>query len=677
MPDYDYEIRELKKEIAELRKLTPTPELEYPTVCELPFRYDPLSIRVRDLKPSSKVPDSFRFDMNDPVEKKMAEEVELLRQKREAAKKAYFNQLNSAIYGRQMALENKIKALEKCAELEKQKTYSLEDRTHEKQRILREVADQSLRKSRDEFERSASDEAYPKAHQAYINKLEDYYAKALEHRRRKQAEEAERAKRIKVHVPRESHYYRATGSGEKFEAYEISKLGHYEYLVARRTHNTFRALGTFAYVDVGAWFGTRHEFVLIHCVPNGMKATYTIVYCEWDEKGHMLAPKTTGDTLINEFLQHELFIHRIEIKAIEKHTCYRKKFVSRLKSERASQRLYLFIGDLHLTLINKHTPVSSYKDLPGRLRTGKAAQWAAYKEDVERDWKGVFRAYVGWVTALADNPVFHWIWKKYILDGDIFGQAAFPLIDLLLRLKQWPKQGQLVLGQIGDMYEHWIGLECLFVDKKDGKVHLKPKYKGQKTISIIKKWIQLTNESHTYVRVPAHDIPFQYLDYNRSLKNVQGAETVCLPKLFHDRSMNKRVLISGNHDCYIRGLSDLGELSDAKYASGTAPMPPTQTHACHDGIWMEHGHICDDYNRDGDAEDGHHTTQAAWVEKQLIRELDGKQFKLLGKRKMHVTDGARRYLEHFNSEDTKHLEVFVMGHTHIPYHATVHVDRGI
>jgi hypothetical protein len=234
---------------------------------------------------------------------------------------------------------------------------------------------------------------------------------------------------------------------------------------------------------------------------------------------------------------------------------------------------------------------------------------------------------------------------EFLSKRDLFqSRLSIPaLIEFLRLIRQTPFARQIDLTQVGDLYELWMGRDCLFKRKSQGPPGValtKPNADVE-----VADWICETHEIHEEV--------FEEFD-------------LCKESL---GSVN---FLHGNHDSYL-SVPDVvsssnfliglrSGLIDPPHSFWCRPMRksvvyPREASGClsSDGVFIEHGQRCDQFNGDG-IQDGHSKTQSAGGGfGTILMEFDSTR------RPSFVTAAATLWLK-----SQKAFGCYVMGHTHRP-----------
>lgn len=302
-------------------------------------------------------------------------------------------------------------------------------------------------------------------------------------------------------------------------------------------------------------------------------------------------------------------------------------------------RIYLFLGDLHLPIVTQthHSPLPNGRLLGDRISFSNIdAMFQAHL----RCWSvmlqhGILASY-GRASHVGISPGN---WLSLYYDADIFGNAAPALYQFLTLLEGWSGT-PIHFFQVGDMFEFWIGLQCLFQEDTTG--HNVILHNQATSLTIVREWVASVNRSFSV-----------------------GQQSL-LGKL-HNLSVPHKTWIYGNHDNYMRVLTAPGT------RTGTDP-PRRMMNFFQHGVQVEHGHFGDEYNIDGELS-GWEITQLAYVERR-VRHIQSLWDAISGStRNIMLGRGVNRYLHHRPSgQAASNMKAFVMAHTHSPYMTNVVVS---
>jgi len=215
--------------------------------------------------------------------------------------------------------------------------------------------------------------------------------------------------------------------------------------------------------------------------------------------------------------------------------------------------------------------------------------------------------------------------------ADIFQNAGGDLAEFIRKLLEYRRESGSIpvrLIQLGDLYDFWIGLKRGF-DTIDPEVM----YNRSAAQHFVDFW---RNET---------------IHYNRA-----GGP---IDMLLNSTQELNPVFVYGNHDNY-RATSLWSPTKDPDHFSAT-------------GIWAEHGHQDDEFNRDSSADIGWALTQLAFFAPNVraveepLKNAKAWAWGDLGERLTAIRRAARICRE----KDPR--KVYVMGHTHEPILRLVHV----
>ncbi len=331
----------------------------------------------------------------------------------------------------------------------------------------------------------------------------------------------------------------------------------------------------------------------------------------------------------------------------------------------------IFLGDMHAPVAtspaNAHILEGGNEMLRGRLEVSNSdMHWL---RSIALDPWPVLAGKVGkrildnqkdlqWEQTTSRESVDNWL-RLYHVEGqrtaDIFQDAGKDLrafIDALADFHQntWP----LELVQLGDLFDLWLGFQRAFGEKL-GKTPALDNLHGQ-ALDFARFWVE------------------------RSLfETDQGPHLVHLLTLGERAGKNRQTgaplrttFIHGNHDNYLKHGG--GKLIEVPSGHEHAGMKINAFHLpsfeARTGLWAEHGHQPDSFNRDENPSSGHQLTQAAFFQPD-VRNFegpagwatsmgDGKGIQRV-KSIRHALD--RCLLKHMDSGQPCR-GVYVMGHTH-------------
>lgn len=390
--------------------------------------------------------------------------------------------------------------------------------------------------------------------------------------------------------------------------------------VARHCGNTFGQGEMFVYLDVGRWGGDQRQFGVVF----GDGSVTSVLLCAWHEEGGQRRIQFPP-TPVRGFLGDPGLRGKVEVLSF---------FQGPLPVDTRGT-IYVLLGDLHLPLIDARTPASEVAEVPERL-VGSA--WNRMDRALPSELLDVARG-TGFSLsdAVTETPTEMTTgrWRELYLRGDIFLDAGPSLEHFLSALQAHCEtpvaaRAPIHLVQLGDMYEHWIGLLRGFRDFPDAVRPIPP---AADRLRQVRTWVARTDRT---ARLPG-----------------SGGRTVSLCDRLHGCRVDERTFLCGNHDNYLRML-----------ASDPAPTDPPRHRRgflLENRLRAEHGHAADEYNRDG-ATRGHLITQYVFL-RRAIREFD------VDRRRTFVAYAAERFGELRGSSDE--FRVFAMAHTHLPWLAPV------
>jgi hypothetical protein len=283
----------------------------------------------------------------------------------------------------------------------------------------------------------------------------------------------------------------------------------------------------------------------------------------------------------------------------------------------------IFLGDMHAPVAtsptNAHIIEGGNEMLRGRLEVSDAdMHWL---RSIAIDPFPVLAGKVGrrildnqkdlqWEQTTSRESVDNWL-RLYHVDGqrtaDIFQDAGNDLrafVDALADFHQntWP----LELVHLGDLFDLWLGFQRAFGGKL-GKTPALDNLHG-KALDFARYWVE------------------------RSLfETDQGPHLVHLLTLGERAGKNRQTdaplrttFIHGNHDNYLKhgGGKPIEVPSGHEHAGmkiNAFHLPSFQERT---GLWAEHGHQPDSFNRDENPSSGHQLTQAAFFQPD-VRRVEG------------------------------------------------------
>lgn len=333
----------------------------------------------------------------------------------------------------------------------------------------------------------------------------------------------------------------------------------------------------------------------------------------------------------------------------------------------------IFLGDLHAPVATSPASAHIVEDgremLRGRLEVSDAdLHWI---RSLAIDPWPLFAGKVGkrildnqrdlqWEQTTTREAVDNWL-RIYHVEGqrsaDIFQDAGKDLrafVDALEDFHQntWP----LELVQLGDLFDLWLGFQRAFGEKL-GKTPAMDNLL-ERTLNFARFWVERT-----------------------LFETDQGPHLVHLLTLGERAGKNRQTgaplrttFIHGNHDNYLKhgsgkpikvpsGREHAGMQINAFHLPSS--LPPERP-----GLWAEHGHQPDSFNRDENPSSGHQLTQAAFFQPD-VRNFEGPAGWATS---MGDGKGIQRVKSIHHALDQcllKHIDtgqpcrgVYVMGHTH-------------
>ncbi len=381
-----------------------------------------------------------------------------------------------------------------------------------------------------------------------------------------------------------------------------------------------RRAGEFLYVDCGRFGGDFRHFAVIYGNPD--EGFGYVALCDFNSglreaqlrtiMDHRFPITRRTETVVNlrDFIIHcggTIMGEGSDFK------CYDLEGID-TRNEEGQPMMYVLLGDLHLPLLHRSTFQSlddAYRRVPERF---SAADFI--EESVSDD-----------------------LWLRLYFDADIFENAANDLDQFISRLESW-RRTPIYLIQVGDMYELWIGLNCLFRDVSEHRVVLREE---EDNLRIIRDWV------------------CNFVD--ASIQVGQEGALQSLTRRLHNCHVDSQKWLLGNHDNYLRVLTA------PEHRRDTDP-PRRFMNFWNNGIHIEHGHQADtSFNRDGETQ-GWHLTQIAFVQRR-VRDLESffseamHRLGLGSRRDTFLEYAAKKYCEH--RQDSPRMTVFGMAHTHDPY----------
>lgn len=293
------------------------------------------------------------------------------------------------------------------------------------------------------------------------------------------------------------------------------------------------------------------------------------------------------------------------------------KYEYLVSNARASDdTIYLFIGDLHLPIVNKYPANLKIETTVFTGRGGADFSRSSNKlvGPTEKNEGQVMSGNYDKLNTSSADQIQQW-YSRY-MGGDIFRGGARDLAsdDLLLfidLLQQSPLRNKVHLIQVGDMYDLWIGLDRYF--EKSNQIQL-----SSGAEEFIDCWIRRANSC-----------------YNALTSKLNGLSSVVAEVSF----------LYGNHDNYL-----------IKHVP--AGIPSRKRAYREKGLFCEHGHRVDAFNCDG-AIEGHKITNKlfayGYVGNVGVRPFDPKR------RPLYTGASSLNFMANPD------FDVYVMAHTHSPY----------
>lgn len=276
----------------------------------------------------------------------------------------------------------------------------------------------------------------------------------------------------------------------------------------------------------------------------------------------------------------------------------------------SEEKVHVILGDLHLPIINRRPATQEHWGEQG----GQFVAWQELVEPQER--MGRYKFDPSRISSVMT-------WYDRYLAGDIFGGAGADLVRFAELLGASRVVDRIHFVQAGDMYDLWIGLERFFDECEAHEVRLHDREYGKgvlKATEFVDYWMGRTAEVNPGV-----------------IKSLHGLK-VCQTWLW------------GNHDCYLAACDLSG-------------VPKRQREYRENGVYIEHGHRCDNCNRDGSVS-GHFFTNLVFTTPSL-REGDP------NRRDYYLTYAALAYVA------KPDFAVYVMGHTHSPFLTRLTIQASI
>ena len=415
--------------------------------------------------------------------------------------------------------------------------------------------------------------------------------------------------------------------------------------VAKKTTQALSSIH-FVYMDVGCWAGsngwTRHrEFGLVfgHSIllcafaktdELGHYASYANPPA-WNAKSGQLDPSSLIDATITrhpdwpkvqELLNNLADCVPKSTLHILGATALASTYVP-VPARGKATPITIFLGDLHAPVAtspsNAHIVEGGNEMLRGRLEVSNDDLHWLFSLAV--DPLPVFARKVGkrildnqkdlqWERTTTRESMDNWL-RLYHVEGqrsaDIFENAGEDLrafVDALADFHQntWP----LELVQLGDLFDLWLGFQRAFGEKM-GKIPALDNLHGR-ALDFARFWVE------------------------RSLfETDQGPHLVHLLTLGERAGKNRQTgaplrttFIHGNHDNYLKhgGGKPIEVPSGREHAGMKINAFHLPSFEKRTGLWAEHGHQPDSFNRDENPNSGHQLTQAAFFQPG-VRAIEG------------------------------------------------------
>ena len=383
---------------------------------------------------------------------------------------------------------------------------------------------------------------------------------------------------------------------------------------------------SFAYMDVGRWGGPAalssssqrtfgivcgFQAALCRFVPDSSRNTPADFMLDGQGKRRDLAINDLIDCLRSANSSIEI------IKAIDSRTPLAPSSVD-------SQTVYVILPDLHLPIVTKKPPEAIFQ-VPGGVLSSPIDSPSFGRLDYRDLNSGQGGKFIpAYATAVR-------LWYDRYLKGDIFGSPTGPAakdLKLFMNLLGACKlKDKIHFVDVGDMYDHWIGLDRFFDATTTDAVRIGDRsfkqLDGTSTTiragNFIDHWVERTNA--------------EFPDLIASMAGV---------------TVGKTSWIFGNHDNYLAAhtpnvLQPLQRIREIRTK----------------GIFIEHGQRADAANRDG-ATDGHDITNQVF-KNPFLRAFDP------FRRPFFTTTPACSYAA------APDFCVYVMGHTHSPFLTHVNI----
>jgi len=440
-------------------------------------------------------------------------------------------------------------------------------------------------------------------------------------------------------------------------------------------HNTVVRGDDFVYLDVGRWGGNARNFGVIY---GGQTESYVAV-CEYTGQpgGARRLPGQAGDTRTIRVVRN--FLNTCLSRIV-----YGGRFAgTHGQSVNTDGKLYLLLGDLHLPLVNHLCSIwqnrqSGVPEIPCRVDKRYMEALAPTSLLDFFNLRGLANLGLLSPSAGVDRLRIDAIgqWYQQYLSNDIFtdasSNAAAQDLHHFVELAQgWepasPRDGQehdstsIHFVQLGDMYELWVGLKCLFRATPESRrvVQLQDppcRRQGGSTDQCA------THSSGSCTRTPPRSdaIVGEWVDMvneNTTITIIQGNPPVSLAQYLHNATtFSHKDWLIGNHDNYLY-LQQL---------SRSCRVPQRSEYLHENQILMEHGHNGDVYNRFG-ATSGHDITQGGAFVWNL------RPFTALGMDE--IRRGFLKYAVKKYVGTQFDFKAFVMAHTHLPFLGVVTIGQ--
>jgi UDP-2,3-diacylglucosamine pyrophosphatase LpxH len=391
--------------------------------------------------------------------------------------------------------------------------------------------------------------------------------------------------------------------------------------------------GRFLYMDVGRWLGGHQDF--------GIVAGNDAYLCEYTPGSAEVA---AGCGSRSEKVEDEL-LRMPGVSPAPRH----EKILDHFPGD--ANVVYLILPDMHLPEAPPLGPRPPYPPPPYDLdeyhhstRNPAYAEW-------ENQWGAKYREYE---ADFANNRdlIFH-------------SRLSTPaMTEFLRKIQSLHMASQIILVQLGDMYELWADRKCYFVDISDEE-YINAEAHRQLAVRIKGR----PPDRGSPIRLPASRRHHGYgwtssEDWNASVVGGWIAGTHILQwQLFQEFDACKKKLkdcrfLHGNHDSYLAvpavvnsANQRLGELQAQEHAS---TVYGREKDLFFDGVFIEHGQRYDWPNRDGH-EYGWDKTQSPIKYGEWMKNFDSTR------RATFVTGAASWW-----AKSHRNFGLYVQGHTHTP-----------